>query len=136
MSLYYVFNTMLLTLFVFHVYWWILICSMIMRQLKNRGKVGEDIRSGKNFCLLNINLTFVFTFQADYQLLLISQANCMKYHHFTPFCVGVSVCVDFYHLKEREEGRKKEHRQYPPFLRSYITYKSHRRGCIGIHHLN
>ncbi|OIT04710.1 PREDICTED: LAG1 longevity assurance homolog 2-like [Nicotiana attenuata] len=42
---YYVFNTMLLTLLVFHLYWWILICSMIMRQLKNRGTVGEDIRS-------------------------------------------------------------------------------------------
>lgn len=45
MSLYYVFNTMLLTLLVFHIYWWILICFMIMRQLKNRGQVGEDIRS-------------------------------------------------------------------------------------------
>ncbi|XP_027160894.1 LAG1 longevity assurance homolog 2 isoform X2 [Coffea eugenioides] len=44
-SLYYVFNTMLLTLLVFHIYWWFLICAMIMRQLKNRGKVGEDIRS-------------------------------------------------------------------------------------------
>ncbi|MBA0782593.1 hypothetical protein Gotri_000456 [Gossypium trilobum] len=39
MSLYYVFNTMLLMLLVFHVYWWFLICSMIMRQLKNRGKI-------------------------------------------------------------------------------------------------
>ncbi|CAL5333721.1 unnamed protein product [Camellia sinensis] len=47
MSLYYVFNTMLLTLLVFHIYWWVLICSMITRQLKNRGKVGEDIRSAK-----------------------------------------------------------------------------------------
>lgn len=44
-KLYYVFNTMLLTLLVFHIYWWILICSMVIRQLKNRGKVGEDIRS-------------------------------------------------------------------------------------------
>ncbi|PIN06055.1 Protein transporter of the TRAM (translocating chain-associating membrane) superfamily [Handroanthus impetiginosus] len=44
-ALYYLFNTMLLTLLVFHIYWWILICSMIRRQLKNRGKVGEDIRS-------------------------------------------------------------------------------------------
>ncbi|OAY45629.1 ceramide synthase LOH2 [Manihot esculenta] len=44
-SLYYIFNTMLLMLLVFHVYWWILICSMIMRQLRNRGRVGEDIRS-------------------------------------------------------------------------------------------
>ncbi|KAG9155615.1 hypothetical protein Leryth_017038 [Lithospermum erythrorhizon] len=44
-ALYYIFNTMLLTLLVFHIYWWILINAMIMRQLKNRGKVGEDIRS-------------------------------------------------------------------------------------------
>ncbi|KAG6779437.1 hypothetical protein POTOM_015818 [Populus tomentosa] len=43
--LYYVFNTMLLMLLVFHIYWWILIYSMIMRQLRNRGRVGEDIRS-------------------------------------------------------------------------------------------
>ncbi|XP_057496298.1 ceramide synthase LOH2 [Actinidia eriantha] len=43
--IYYVFNTMLITLLVFHIYWWLLICSMIRRQLKNRGKVGEDIRS-------------------------------------------------------------------------------------------
>ncbi|XP_026394558.1 LAG1 longevity assurance homolog 2-like isoform X2 [Papaver somniferum] len=43
--LYYFFNTMLLTLLNFHIYWWILIYSMIRRQLKNRGKVGEDIRS-------------------------------------------------------------------------------------------
>ncbi|XP_015892880.3 ceramide synthase LOH2 isoform X1 [Ziziphus jujuba] len=44
-SLYYVFNTLLLMLLVFHIYWWLLICSMIRRQLQNRGKVGEDIRS-------------------------------------------------------------------------------------------
>ncbi|KAG0473445.1 hypothetical protein HPP92_015302 [Vanilla planifolia] len=43
--LYYIFNTMLLMLLVFHMYWWKLICAMIIRQLKNRGKVGEDIRS-------------------------------------------------------------------------------------------
>ncbi|XP_022136346.1 LAG1 longevity assurance homolog 2 [Momordica charantia] len=43
--IYYGFNTMLLMLLVFHIYWWLLICSMISRQLKNRGKVGEDIRS-------------------------------------------------------------------------------------------
>uniref|UniRef100_A0A2P2KGI1 Uncharacterized protein MANES_10G071500 n=1 Tax=Rhizophora mucronata TaxID=61149 RepID=A0A2P2KGI1_RHIMU len=44
-SLYYLFNTMLLMLLVFHIYWWVLICYMIRRQLGNRGKVGEDIRS-------------------------------------------------------------------------------------------
>ncbi|PIN10399.1 Protein transporter of the TRAM (translocating chain-associating membrane) superfamily [Handroanthus impetiginosus] len=45
MGLYYIFNTMLLTLLVFHIYWWKLICAMIIRQLKSWGKVGEDIRS-------------------------------------------------------------------------------------------
>ncbi|KAM7470660.1 hypothetical protein LguiA_008843 [Lonicera macranthoides] len=58
MSLYYVFNTMLLTLIVFHIYWWILIYSMIMRQLRNRGKVGEDIRSGKHLMILCLRLSF------------------------------------------------------------------------------
>ncbi|XP_050212156.1 ceramide synthase LOH2 [Mercurialis annua] len=42
--LYYVFNTLLLMLLVFHVYWWYLICAMIMKQMRNRGRVGEDIR--------------------------------------------------------------------------------------------
>ncbi|KAI3993448.1 hypothetical protein MKX01_002461 [Papaver californicum] len=43
--LYYFINTMLLTLLVFHIYWWMLIYSMVTRQLKNKGKVGEDVRS-------------------------------------------------------------------------------------------
>nr|ABK25930.1 unknown [Picea sitchensis] len=43
--IYYVFNTLLLTLLVFHIYWWTLICSMVLRQLKNKAKVCEDIRS-------------------------------------------------------------------------------------------
>ena len=55
---YYVFNTMLLMLLVFHIYWWVLIYSMIMKQMRNRGRVGEDIRSGKLFTLkiLQLNL--------------------------------------------------------------------------------
>ncbi|XP_050364356.1 ceramide synthase LOH2 [Argentina anserina] len=44
-TLYYLFNTMLMTLLVFHIYWWVMIFSMIRRQLNNSGKVGEDIRS-------------------------------------------------------------------------------------------
>ncbi|KAK6136903.1 hypothetical protein DH2020_029348 [Rehmannia glutinosa] len=44
-GIYYVFNTMLLTLLGFHIYWWKLICAMIIKQLKSKGKVGEDIRS-------------------------------------------------------------------------------------------
>jgi ceramide synthetase len=60
---YYVFNTMLLMLLVFHIYWWILIYSMIMRQLRNRGRVGEDIRSGKlsTLLILQLNLEHEWT---------------------------------------------------------------------------
>jgi len=54
--IYYFFNTMLLTLLVFHIYWWILICSMIMKQLRNSGQVGEDIRSGKLHLIVILNL--------------------------------------------------------------------------------
>lgn len=42
---YYQFNTLLITLLVIHVYWWVLICRMIVRQLQNAGKVGDDVRS-------------------------------------------------------------------------------------------
>jgi len=44
-TLYYISNTMLLTLLVFHVYWGKLICLMIMRQLNNKGQVTDDVRS-------------------------------------------------------------------------------------------
>lgn len=42
---YYTFNTLLITLLVIHFYWWILIFRMIVRQLKNSGRVGDDVRS-------------------------------------------------------------------------------------------
>ncbi|KAH9550115.1 hypothetical protein CY35_10G055900 [Sphagnum magellanicum] len=43
--LYYVCNTLLITLLVIHIYWWVLISRMVIRQLRNCGKVGEDVRS-------------------------------------------------------------------------------------------
>lgn len=59
MFLYYVFNTMLIMLLIFHIYWWKLICAMILRQLKNRGKVGEDIRSGKQISWIQIECIII-----------------------------------------------------------------------------
>lgn len=44
--LYYVFNTLLITLLVIHVYWWLLIWRMLMKQMKDRGKISDDVRSG------------------------------------------------------------------------------------------
>lgn len=43
---YYVLNTLLLTLQVLHVYWWILIWRMAVRQIQAAGKISEDVRSG------------------------------------------------------------------------------------------
>ncbi|CAM6105194.1 unnamed protein product [Calypogeia fissa] len=43
--LYYLFNTLLISLFVLHIYWWILIWRMIVRQIEARGKVADDVRS-------------------------------------------------------------------------------------------
>ena len=56
---YYVFNTLLITLQVMHVYWWVLIWRMIMKQIQDRGKISDDVRSGNNF--LSSGVIIVFT---------------------------------------------------------------------------
>lgn len=48
---YYVFNTLLFALLVLHIYWWVLIYRMLVKQIQARGRVGEDVRSGKYFGL-------------------------------------------------------------------------------------
>jgi hypothetical protein len=57
--LYYVFNTLLITLQVMHVYWWVLIWRMIMKQIQDRGKISDDVRSGNNF--LSSGVIIIFT---------------------------------------------------------------------------
>ncbi|GLJ26174.1 hypothetical protein SUGI_0502050 [Cryptomeria japonica] len=42
---YYVFNSLLYCLLVLHIYWWVLIYRMLVRQIKARGKLGDDVRS-------------------------------------------------------------------------------------------
>ena len=44
--IYYIFNTLLITLLVMHIYWWVLIWRMIMKQIEDRGKISDDVRSG------------------------------------------------------------------------------------------
>lgn len=43
---YYVFNTLLFSLLVLHIYWWVLMCRMLVRQIQSRGQIGDDVRSG------------------------------------------------------------------------------------------
>ncbi|GLT34546.1 hypothetical protein SLA2020_090550 [Shorea laevis] len=42
---YYIFNTLLFCLLVLHIYWWVLIYRMVVKQIQARGKVGDDVRS-------------------------------------------------------------------------------------------
>ncbi|GJN21442.1 hypothetical protein PR202_gb08914 [Eleusine coracana subsp. coracana] len=42
--IYYVFNSLLFSLLVLHIYWWVLIYRMLVRQIKTRN-VGDDVRS-------------------------------------------------------------------------------------------
>ncbi|GAB2220635.1 hypothetical protein Droror1_Dr00008297 [Drosera rotundifolia] len=42
---YYVFNTLLYTLLVLHIYWWVLMQRMLMKQIKARGQISDDVRS-------------------------------------------------------------------------------------------
>ncbi|GAV80212.1 TRAM_LAG1_CLN8 domain-containing protein [Cephalotus follicularis] len=42
---YYVFNTLLYCLLVLHIYWWVLIYRMIVKQIQASGKLSEDVRS-------------------------------------------------------------------------------------------
>jgi ceramide synthetase len=42
---YYVFNSLLYCLLFIHIYWWVLMYRVLVKQVKARGKLGEDVRS-------------------------------------------------------------------------------------------
>ncbi|XP_077222586.1 ceramide synthase 1 LOH3-like [Tasmannia lanceolata] len=42
---YYLFNTLLFCLFVLHIYWWVLMYRMLVKQIQARGQLGDDVRS-------------------------------------------------------------------------------------------
>ncbi|KAJ6982300.1 hypothetical protein NC653_025415 [Populus alba x Populus x berolinensis] len=43
---YYVFNTLLYCLLVLHIYWWVLMYRMLVKQIQARGQLSDDVRSG------------------------------------------------------------------------------------------
>lgn len=42
---YYLFNFLLFSLLVLHIYWWVLMYRMLVKQIQARGRVSEDVRS-------------------------------------------------------------------------------------------
>ena len=44
---YYLFNTLLYCLLVLHIYWWVLMYRMLVKQIQARGQLSDDVRSGK-----------------------------------------------------------------------------------------
>uniref|UniRef100_A0A5B7CB61 Putative ASC1-like protein n=1 Tax=Davidia involucrata TaxID=16924 RepID=A0A5B7CB61_DAVIN len=43
--IYYVFNSLLFCLLVLHIYWWVLMFRMLVKQVQARGQISEDVRS-------------------------------------------------------------------------------------------
>ncbi|KAJ4840626.1 hypothetical protein Tsubulata_023558 [Turnera subulata] len=63
---YYVFNTLLFCLLVLHIYWWVLIYRMLVKQIQARGQLSDDVRSDSSMYVadseglfLSRNVTFV-----------------------------------------------------------------------------
>ncbi|KAK9276990.1 hypothetical protein L1049_006529 [Liquidambar formosana] len=44
---YYLFNTLLFCLLFLHIYWWVLMYRMLVKQIQARGQLSEDVRSGE-----------------------------------------------------------------------------------------
>ncbi|KAI7754129.1 hypothetical protein M8C21_014873, partial [Ambrosia artemisiifolia] len=44
---YYIFNTLLVCLFVLHTYWWVLMYRTLVKQIQERGKLSDHFRSGR-----------------------------------------------------------------------------------------
>lgn len=42
---YYVFNTLLFSLLVLHIYWWVLMYRMLAKQIESKGQIPDDVRS-------------------------------------------------------------------------------------------
>ncbi|KAH0869617.1 hypothetical protein HID58_076639 [Brassica napus] len=42
---YYMFNTLLFRLLVLYIFWWVLIYRMLVKQVQDRSKLSEDVRS-------------------------------------------------------------------------------------------
>ncbi|GAB2280141.1 hypothetical protein Dimus_014778 [Dionaea muscipula] len=49
---YYVFNTLLYFLLVLHIYWWVLMYRMLVKQIQAGGQISEDVRSDSEDLLL------------------------------------------------------------------------------------
>ncbi|KAM0942606.1 putative TRAM/LAG1/CLN8 domain, sphingosine N-acyltransferase Lag1/Lac1 [Dioscorea sansibarensis] len=42
---YYIFNSLLISLLVLHIYWWVLMFRMLVKQIQDGGRIGDDVRS-------------------------------------------------------------------------------------------
>ncbi|OVA12771.1 TRAM/LAG1/CLN8 homology domain [Macleaya cordata] len=67
---YYVFNSLLFCLLVLHIYWWVLIFRMLVKQIQARGQLSDDVRSGMHLILLMI-LKVKMNMRIDQQTVLL-----------------------------------------------------------------
>ena len=79
------FNSLLFSLLVLHIYWWVLIYRMLVRQIMTRN-VGDDVRSGKH--------RPPWSFR--YAIWLWAWKFCkMLCNQLVPTSVEVKICYDF-----------------------------------------
>lgn len=96
---YYLFNTLLYCLLVLHIYWWVLMYRMLVKQIQARGQLSDDVRSGKLLpkfhilvffpFLLNSSLTILFEQQPCSFLFILNNSlseSCFI-SSFTVFCL-------------------------------------------------
>ncbi|VAI17656.1 unnamed protein product [Triticum turgidum subsp. durum] len=116
-SYYYLFNTLLFSLLVFHIYWWVLIYRMLVKQIQSRGHVGEDVRSAtpaikqilKAKTTMKIKLKVVGCLTEELyssQLgMRMVQAGCIKNENVKEELVSISIRRKFRHKTKTERAR-------------------------------
>ncbi|KAF7072290.1 hypothetical protein CFC21_077439 [Triticum aestivum] len=116
-SYYYLFNTLLFSLLVFHIYWWVLIYRMLVKQIQSRGHVGEDVRSAapaikqilKAKTTMKIKLKVVGCLTEELyssQLgMRMVQVGCIKNENVKEELVSISISRKFRHKTKTEKAR-------------------------------
>ncbi|KAL2904632.1 LAG1 longevity assurance-like protein 3 [Bienertia sinuspersici] len=78
---YYLFNTLLYCLLVLHIYWWVLMYRMLVKQIQARGQLSDDVRSGK----LLLNPCFLFILFTNDQVFVDEFMTYFRIEHSMPF---------------------------------------------------
>ncbi|KAI8527450.1 hypothetical protein RHMOL_Rhmol12G0076100 [Rhododendron molle] len=92
---YYVFNSLLYCLLVLHIYWWVLMYRMLVKQIQARGQLSEDVRSVHPICSIGSNMKKV----QEAEIEIPKVKTNMKIDHYKDFPSLVNICEGRVQLK-------------------------------------